>query len=198
LQVPFEMSLSDLDDIGHGAQDPNTDPVVAAARAIAIAEDNAVFHGFPAAGIHGICETEDGARLEIGDDYESFPELVATALDRLRDDDGVDDTPYAIALGAQCYKGVSDTTHGGYPVLDHVRHIFDGPFVWAPGLDGAAVLSNTRRGLPAIGYLGHDREIVRLCIEETFIFWILSAQAAIPLVHRAWAGAALPHREAAE
>jgi len=39
---------------------------------------------------------------------------------------------------------------------------------------------------------------VRLYIEESFTFWLLSPQAAIPLVHRAAASAAEPRREAAE
>jgi uncharacterized linocin/CFP29 family protein len=203
LRVPFEMSLADLEDVERGAKDPDTDAVIAAARAIAIAEDHAVFHGFAAAGIRGICEAQAEEGVPIGGDYEIFPAVVATALNRLRDE-GVDG-PYAIALGEECYKGVSDTTHGGYPVLEHVRHLVDGPLVWAPGLDGAVVLSMRGEDFQltvgedfSIGYLGHDNDKVRLYIEESFTFWLLSAQAAIPLVHRAAASAAEPRREAAE
>jgi uncharacterized linocin/CFP29 family protein len=50
----------------------------------------------------------------------------------------------------------------------------------------------------SIGYLGHDNDRVRLYIEESFTFWLLSSQAAIPLIHRAAAAAAQPRREAAE
>lgn len=203
LRVPFELNLADLDDVERGAKDPDTDPVIAAARAIAIAEDRAVFHGFAAAGIRGICEAQASEGVAIGDDYERFPSVVATALNRLRDQ-GVNG-PYAIALGEACYKGVTDTTHGGYPVLDHVRHMIDGPLVWAPGLDGAVVMSTRGEDFEltvgedfSIGYFGHDNDKVRLYIEETFTFWLLSPQAAIPLLHRAAASGALPHREAAE
>jgi uncharacterized linocin/CFP29 family protein len=203
LRVPFEMSIADLEDAERGAKDVDTDPVIDAARAIAIAEDRAVFHGFPAAGIRGVCEAQAKAGVPIGDDYERFPEVVTTALNRLREE-GVDG-PYAIALGEQCYKGVTDTTHGGYPVLDHIRHIVDGPLVWAPGLDGAVVLSMRGDDFQltvgedfSIGYLGHDHDKVRLYVEETFTFWLLSPQAAIPLVHRAVAKAAEPRRQAAE
>lgn len=203
LRVPFELSLHDLDDVERGAKDPDTDAVIAAARAIAMAEDRAVFHGFPAAGIRGICEAQAEASVPIGDDYERFPEVVTTALNRLRDE-GVDG-PYAIALGEECYKGLTETTHGGYPVIEHIRHLVDGPLVWAPGLDGSLVLSMRGDDFQltvgedfSIGYLGHDRETVRLYIEETFTFWNLSPQAAIPLVHRATAQAARPRREAAE
>jgi uncharacterized linocin/CFP29 family protein len=203
LRVPFEMSLADLDDIERGAEDPDTDAVIAAARAIAIAEDRAVFHGYPDAGIQGICEAQAKEGVAIGDDYEQFPEVVTTALNRLRDE-GVDG-PYAIALGAECYKGLTETTHGGYPVMEHIRHLVEGPLVWAPGLDGSLVLSMRGDDFRltvgedfSIGYLGHDNETVRLYIEETFNFWLLSPQAAIPLIHREAASASQRHREAAE
>jgi uncharacterized linocin/CFP29 family protein len=203
LRVPFEMRREDLDDAERGAKDVDTDAVIAAARAIAMAEDRAVFHGYAAAGIRGVCDAQAEAGLPIGDDYELFPEVVTTALNRLRDE-GVDG-PYAIALGEECYKGLTETTHGGYPVLDHVRHLVDGPLVWAPGLDGSVVLSMRGDDFQltvgedfSIGYLGHDNETVRLYLEETFTFWLLSPQAAIPLIHRASAQAAQLKREAAE
>lgn len=203
LRIPFEMKRADLDDVERGAKDADTDMVIAAARGIAIAEDHAVFHGFAAAGIRGICEAQADAGVTIGDDYERFPATVATAVNRLRDE-GVDG-PYALALGEECYKGVTDTTHGGYPVLDHVRHLIDGPLVWAPGVEGAVVLSTRGDDFQltvgedfSIGYLGHDNDTVRLYIEESFTFWLLSPQAAIPLTHRTAASAARPRREAAE
>jgi uncharacterized linocin/CFP29 family protein len=90
-------------------------------------------------------------------------------------------------------------------VLDHIGHLVDGPLVWAPGIDGGVVLSMRGEDFQltvgedfSIGYLGHDNDMVRLYIEESFTFWLLSPQAAIPLVHRAAASAAEPRREAAE
>jgi uncharacterized linocin/CFP29 family protein len=85
-----------------------------------------------------------------------------------------------------------------------VRHLVDGPLVWAPGIDGAVVLSMRGEDFQltvgqdfSIGYLGHDNDTVRLYIEESFTFWLLSPQAAIPLTQRATASAAQP-RQAAE
>src|SRR4051794_15529704 len=139
LRVPFEIKRSELEAIDRGAKDPDTDPVIEAARAIAIAEDRAIFHGYPAAGIHGICEGRADAAVELSDDYASYPVLVATALNRLRGA-GVDG-PFAVALSERCYTSLTELTQAGYPVLEHVQRLIDGPLVWAPGLDGAVVLS---------------------------------------------------------
>ena len=70
LRVPFEMRRDELDAIDRGAKDPDTDAISEAARRIAIAEDRAIFHGYPAAGISGICE-RDGAKYCAGTPKEN-------------------------------------------------------------------------------------------------------------------------------
>jgi uncharacterized linocin/CFP29 family protein len=186
LRVPFEMKRSELDAIDRGAKDPDTDPVIAAARQIAIAEDRVIFHGYGEAGIRGIAEAQQAHAVAFGDNFTEFPNAIASAKTKLRDA-GVSG-PYAVALSEHAYTGLTETTSGGYPVLEHVRHIVDGPLVWTPGLDGAVVLSLRGGDFEltvgedfSIGYLGHNEHTVRLYIEESFTFWLLSEQAAIPL-----------------
>jgi uncharacterized linocin/CFP29 family protein len=76
-------------------------------------------------------------------------------------------------------------------VLEHVRRIVDGPLIWAPGLNGAVVVSLRGGDFElmvgrdfSIGYLDHDAEVVRLYIEESFTFRLLSPQAAAPLSYQ--------------
>ncbi len=188
LRVPFELSRAELDAVERGAKDPDLDAVIDAARRIAIAEDRAVFHGYGAAGIRGVCEAAPGKPVSLTENYEDYPLAVAAALTRLRAA-GVDG-PYAIALGQQCYTGLTETTKGGYPVIQHVRRLVDGPIVWAPAVKGAAVLSMRGGDFEltvgqdfSVGYLDHGPESVRLYIQESFTFQPLSPQAAVPLVY---------------
>jgi uncharacterized linocin/CFP29 family protein len=150
LRAAFDMRREELDAVDRGAKDPETAPVIDAARRIAIAEDRAVFHGYPTAGIRGVCEASPEPPLRLGGQVEDYPVLIATAL------------------------------------LEHVRRLIDGPLVWAPGLDGAAVLSQRGGDFAltvgqdfSIGYLSHDAEQVRLYIEESFTFWCIAPQAAV-------------------
>jgi uncharacterized linocin/CFP29 family protein len=186
LRVPFELRRAELDALDRGAKDFDNDPITEAAREIAIAEDRAVFHGYPAAGIRGICE-QAAASVEISGATADYPSLVTNALNRLREA-GVGG-PFAIALSERCYAELTESTEEGYPVLQHVKRLIEGPLVWAPGLDGAVVLSMRGEDFQltvgqdfSIGYLDHDAERVRLYIEESFTFWLLSPQAAVPLV----------------
>jgi uncharacterized linocin/CFP29 family protein len=189
LRVPFIMQRAELEGIDRGAEDPDTDAVIDAARRVAMAEDHAVFHGYPAAGIQGISEAQADACVDLSEDFETYPVAVTAALTRLRDE-GVSG-PFAIALSERCYKGLTETTRGGYPVLEHVRRLLDGPIVWAPGISGGAVVSLRGGDFQltvgqdfSIGYLSHDADTVQLYIEESFTFWLLSPQAAIPLAYR--------------
>jgi uncharacterized linocin/CFP29 family protein len=186
LRVVFALRRTELDAIERGGQAPDLDPMVAAARGIAITEDRAVFHGYSAAGIRGIAEAPVDAALAMGDDVAGYPASIARALNTLRNR-GVGG-PYAVALGERCFTQLTEATQAGYPVLDHVRHLVDGPLVWAPGLDGALVLSQRGGDFEltvgqdvSIGYLSHDAEHVRLYFEESFTFRAITPEAAVPL-----------------
>src|SRR5262252_2294481 len=54
LRVPFELDRQAIDDVERGANDSDWQPAKDAARAIAFAEDNAIFDGYAAAGIAGL------------------------------------------------------------------------------------------------------------------------------------------------
>ncbi len=105
-----------------------------------MAENAAVFHGWKAAGIAGILEASPHDAIALGEDCERYPRHVAKAVDALLAA-GVDG-PYGLALGPEAHTRVLETSeHGGYPLLEHLREILGGPLVWAPGVQGAAVLS---------------------------------------------------------
>lgn len=186
LRVPFELSRAELESIPRGAKDANLDPVRDAARAAGLAEDRAIFHGYPEAGIEGIVPASQARKCALTEDFTKYPGVVAEALRKLRNE-GVDG-PYAIALGPRCWAGLHSTSIGGYPVIEHVRKLVDGPIVSAPGVDGAVVMS-TRGGdfeLTtgqdfSIGYLDHTAHTVTLYLQESFTFRVLVPEAAAPL-----------------
>lgn len=186
VRVPFELERAELEAAARGAADPGLDPVREAAIAAALAEDRAVFHGYGAARIRGLMETGTDSGLTLSSDYQAYPGAVANAIHRLHTA-GIGG-PYAIALGPRCYTGLTQTTVSGFPVIEHVRRLLDGPIVWAPAIDGAAVVSMrggdfelTVGGDFSIAYLEHSAQRVRLCLQESFTFRVLTPEAAIAL-----------------
>jgi uncharacterized linocin/CFP29 family protein len=186
-RAEFELSRAELRDYDRGAQDADLEPLDKAAHQIAVAENVAVFHGWSEASIAGIAEVSPHDPLPLGEITDAYPRPVAGAVETLLHN-GISG-PYALALGGEQYQRVVQTAeHGGYPLLDHLRKILEGPIVRAPGVRGAVVLS-IRGGDFAfesgqdlsIGYDSHDAEVVRLYIEQSFAFHVVTPEAAVAL-----------------
>src|SRR5215469_13742387 len=62
-RVPFTLNRQQIDDVARGAVDSDWQPAREAARQIAAAEDQAIFAGYPAAGIGGITPGASNAPL---------------------------------------------------------------------------------------------------------------------------------------
>jgi uncharacterized linocin/CFP29 family protein len=186
LRVPFELDRQQIDDVERGANDSDWEPAKIAARRLAFAEDGAIFVGYSAAGIVGICEGTSNPKKTLPGDVRAYPQAIAQALSQLRMI-GVNG-PYTVLLGANAYTELAETSDYGYPVLDHVRRLVEDKIIWAPGIPGAVVMT-TRGGDfelhigqdTSLGYLNHTDTAVRLYLQETFTFLLLTAEAAVAL-----------------
>jgi uncharacterized linocin/CFP29 family protein len=187
MRAPFELDRQQIDDVERGATDSDWQPVKDAARRIAFAEDGAVFEGYAAGGIEGIRQRSSNPAIALPADMRDYPDAIARALSRLRLV-GVNG-PYSVLLGADAYTGISETRDHGYPVLEHVKRLVSGEIIWAPAIMGGFVLT-TRGGDfdlqigqdVSIGYSSHTDAAVRLYLQETFTFRLLTAEAAVTLV----------------
>ena len=186
LRVPFELDRQQIDDVERGAGDSDWQPGKDAARELAFAEDRAIFDGYSAAGIQGIRQGTSNPQITLPADVRQYPDAIAQALTQLRLV-GVNG-PYSVLLSADAYTGLSETSDHGYPVLEHVKRLVDGEIIWAPAIAGAFVL--TTRGGDfdfhigqdiSIGYLSHTDAAVRLYLQETFTFLLLTTEAAVAL-----------------
>jgi uncharacterized linocin/CFP29 family protein len=186
LRVPFELDRQQIDDVERGANDSDWQPAKDAARLLAFAEDRAIFEGYAAAGIGGVREGTSNPILTLPADIRAYPDAIAQALGQLRLA-GVNG-PYSVLLSAEAYTGLSETSDQGYPVMEHIKRQVDGEIIWAPAIAGAFVLT-TRGGDfglyigedVSIGYLSHDNKTVRLYLEETFTFLLLTTEASVAL-----------------
>lgn len=186
LRVPFELSRQTIDDVERGSDDSDWQPAKDAAKKLAFAEDRAIFNGYREAGIEGIREGTSNPIEVLPADVRAYPDAVAHALSQLRLV-GVNG-PYSVVLGADEYTALAETRDHGYPVLEHVKRIVDGNLIWAPAIEGAFVLT-TRGGDfqlnigqdVSIGYLSHDESVVKLYLQETFVFRVFTSEASVAL-----------------
>ena len=187
IRVPFTVRRREIDDIQRGATDADLDDLRRAARAAAITENRAVFHGWPDARIDGLTAVSGYPTVALGEDCQTYPAVVAQAVDRMRGK-GIGG-PYALAISPERYTRIVETTeHGGYLLLDHLKRILEGKIVWTPGLDGAVVVSERGGDFlldvgqdMAIGYSDHDADAVHLYLEESLAFRVVEPDAAVAL-----------------
>ena len=187
LRVPFELNRQTIDDVERGANDSDWQPAKDAARQIAFAEDGAIFEGYETAGIEGLRQGTSNPKMSLPSDVRQYPDAIAQGLSQLRLV-GVNG-PYAVLLGAQAYTALAETSDHGYPVLEHVKRLVEDKIIWAPAIDGAFVM--TTRGGDfelhigqdlSIGYLSHTDAAVRLYLQETFTFLLLTSEASVALL----------------
>ena len=190
LRAPFELDRQQVDDVERGANDSDWQPAKDAARLLAFAEDRAIFQGYSAAGIGGIGESTSNPVLALPPDVRAYPDVIAQAVSQLRLA-GVNG-PYAVVLGAEAYTALSETSDHGYPVMRHIKELVESEIIWAPAISGAFVL--TMRGGDfglylgenvSIGYLGHNDSKVKLYLQETFTFIVLTTEASVALTGKA-------------
>jgi uncharacterized linocin/CFP29 family protein len=187
LRAPFVLAREELRDVDRGARDTDLVALDEAAHRMARAENRAIFHGWEAAGITGVAEASTHDAIALGEDCERYPRHVARAVEMLLSS-GIGG-PYALALGPEAHTRVLETAeHGGYLLLDHLRKIVGGPLVWAPGMQGAVVMSQRGGDFVldvgedlSVGYERHDAEIVELYLVESFTFRVLTNEAAVAL-----------------
>ncbi|MGH3273117.1 MAG: family 1 encapsulin nanocompartment shell protein [Streptosporangiaceae bacterium] len=186
LRVPFSLDREQVDDVARGARDSDWQPVKDAARQLAFAEDRAIFDGYAAADIDGIRPAASTPTIALPANATAYPVAVAQALSELRSA-GVNG-PYSVVLSAEAYTAASETSDHGYPVIEHLRRLISDEIVWAPAIEGGLVL--TRRGGDfelqlgqdaSIGYLSHTETSVRLYLQESLTFLMLTSEAAVPL-----------------
>jgi uncharacterized linocin/CFP29 family protein len=186
LRVPFELKRDQIDDVERGAEDSDWQPAKDAARLLAFAEDRAIFDGYAAGGIGGIREGTSNPVMTLPADVRGYPDVFAQALTQLRQV-GVN-VPYSVLLSADAYTKLSETSDQGYPVMDHIKRMVDGEIIWAPAIAGAFVL--TTRGGDfgfhigqdiSIGYWSHTDTAVRLYLQETFTFFLLTTEASVAI-----------------
>lgn len=186
LRVPFELDRQQIDDVERGSNDSDWQAAKDAAKKLAFAEDRAIFEGYAAAGINGVRQGTSNPIIPLPADVRQYPDAIAQALNQLRLV-GVNG-PYSVLLSADAYTALAETSDNGYPVLDHVKKLVKDEIIWAPAISGAYVL--TTRGGDfdlhlgqdiSIGYLSHTDSVVRLYLQETLTFLLLTSEAAVAL-----------------
>jgi len=187
IRTPIVLDTLELDMVARGADDPDLSAVVHAAERAARVEDHAIFNGYPEGSIAGILPSSPHSPVTV-EGAKSWPDAVVRAKEILHTA-GIGG-PYALAMGPAVYDELSAASEDGYPIRKRIeRQLIEGPFVWAPALKGAVLLSirggdfelSVGQDL-SIGFAFYERSKIELYLTESFTFRVLEPAAAVHLV----------------
>lgn len=186
-RVSFTVECSGLQDAERGANDVDYADLDRAAYDAALIENRAVFHGWPDAGISGLTESSAHPPIDPRAGRQRVP-----ARRRQSSRCAPPGRHRRPVLPGYRPGGVhpdfGTTERGGYPLQQHLSRIVGGDIVWAPGLDGALLVSKRSGDFVldvgqdlSIGYTRHDAELVTLYLEESFSFRVNEPSAVVVL-----------------
>ncbi|MBD3307611.1 bacteriocin [candidate division KSB3 bacterium] len=182
-RVPFTLDLWELDNATRGAQDVDLDPVIAAARKIALFEERAIYHGLPKAVIHGLVESSGHEPIRLTQQPEEFFKGISRGVTNL----------HLAGMGEACALVINPDLWNeaasavqGYPLQRRVEELINGNVIWSPTLEGALLVA-TRGGDfelvigqdLTVGYESHTSQDVTLFLTESFTFRVLEPKAII-------------------
>lgn len=190
IRVALSLNQWDLDDVSRGAEDPDLDALVEAARNAAMFEEKAIYGGFKNGQITGIVEASTHAPVPLSKAPDQLVANVQDAVGTLRAASIEGD--YALVLGTEAYKMVAAGDENGYPLRRRLRELIGGDVHWSPAVDCGVVVS--QRGGDyrmtvgqdwSIGYAASTEREVKLYLTESFTFQVFEPAAAVELK---WAG----------
>lgn len=185
LRVPFTLSMWDLDDISRGSKITDFSSLEEAARAAALFEDTAVFHGIEEAGILGIEQEADNDPINLVLDDASILDAVFRATEVLaeRSVEG----PYVLVASKDLWTKII-TSNATFPLRESLKRFvdhtvistqYDTNFVCSMRGDDSEIVIGQDM---SIGYQSHTSTDVNFYFTETFTFRVNVPEAFVPLV----------------
>jgi len=185
--VPFALSLNDLDRVARGGVTPDLAAVTRAAQRAALFEERAAYYGLPAAGHVGILSGSSHKPVACTKGASAFLTCVETAVLTLQRE-GIGG-PFHLVLGQAAYESLAVGDQQGYPLRKRVTALLEGGAIrWSPAVPGGALLSGRGGDYEitvgqdyALGFAGTDGDRVNLFVIASFAFRVLEPAAAVEL-----------------
>ncbi|OCL26076.1 bacteriocin [Orenia metallireducens] len=189
VEVPFKMSLEEIEALSRGAEDVDTDSLIEAAEKLARAEDEAIFYGMDEVSIEGLIDASSQDIINISEE-EGIVSAVANGVKNLVMENI--EGPYILLLAPSLYSmlyNLNEIDDKGYPTKKRLEELIQGRVIPAPVLGDKGLLLSTRGddfelivGQDiSIGYNSHDNDEIEFFFMESFTFRVNTPEAIVVL-----------------
>ncbi len=182
-RVSFVLKQWELDNIERGAKDFQLDTLVDAARKMADFEEQAIFHGFGAAGIKGLHQELQPPTLPLDMEMDALVDAVSEGQARLMRE-GVEGGANLV-VSPEVWKVLARSTPGG-TLRSLLEMQLGGKVIYSNAVKGALLVAARGGDLEltvgqdfAIGYHHHTAEEIFLFMTESFTFRVVAPEALV-------------------
>lgn len=176
-RAEFELKRWELDNIARGAKDIEYEPLEAAAKRLALFEEEAIYNGLEEGGIRGLGLSYEGQEISFGNDANEILAALSKGIVELRK--AYQDGPFDLVVSEEIHQKIL-SVGSGYPLNKRVEELIGGKIIFNHIIKGAYLLPHDNEDLEltlgrdfSIGYQAHDIENVRFFITESFTFRVL-------------------------
>ena len=185
VRVPFELDVTEIDNVVRGAKDIDLAGLDQAAMRLAEFEECAVYYGLPQAAIQGLHDVAGHPPLAVCCQPEMIVERVTMAITAFRS--SAVQGPYSMIVSPEIWSTLSGQVRG-FPLNAYLENMLGGPILVNHFVKDAFLVTTRGGDLKltigqdiAIGYASHTADKVGLFLTESFTFRILDPLAVMRL-----------------
>lgn len=184
VEVPFELSLDEIEAYLRGAKDADIDNLVDAAKKVAKIENNALYYGLKDAGIEGLANISDNVKIEVSEET-GFLTPITSAIQafKLESVEG----PYNFVVGPYLFGLLHKLDEKGYPLKKKIKDLIGGEIIFSEELGDQGLLLGTREDDfeliigedISIGFKAEKDNKLEFFFRESFTFKVNAPEAVV-------------------
>ncbi|MFP4024034.1 MAG: family 1 encapsulin nanocompartment shell protein [Thiohalospira sp.] len=185
IRKPFELNIWEMDNVDRGALDVDLEPVVKAAKQVALFEEDLIYKGFKDGQVQGLEKSSIHPKVTLPNDPTKLLKVIGEQV-TVFEKHGVKG-PFTLVVNDKKWQDLA-SLEKGYPIVKQLEEVMNIKVVINYGNYNSFFVSERGGDFElsigqdiSIGYDSHDTEKVKLYFTESFTFRVLGPEAVIVL-----------------
>lgn len=183
IRKPFELNIWEMDNVDRGALDADLDPLVKAAKQVALFEEDLIYKGFKEGHVQGLEKSSIHPKVTLPDDPKELLKVIGEQITNFKKH-GVEG-PFILVVNDKKWQDLASLKNG-YPIVKQLEEVMNIKVVINHGNYNSFLVSERGGDFElsigqdiSIGYDSHDTEKVKLYYTASFTFRVLGPEAVI-------------------
>jgi len=180
IRKPFELDIWEMDNIERGAADVDLEPLVSAAKQVALFEENLIYSGLKEGNVVGLEESSIHPKVTLPEDPKKLLQVIGAQITKFKKH-GVEGS-FSLVLNDKKWEELAGLENG-YPIIKQLEEVLNVKVIINHGNFNSFIVSERGGDFEltlgqdiSIGYDSHDTKKVKLYFTESFTFRVISPE----------------------